>query len=71
MDDWRNGMVTPADRAEKSAEKMMHRLDQIDNDLQQYRNETQKQTNRANTIGILAFLVGIATLIVSFLNYLK
>lgn len=71
MNDWRNGMVTPADRAEKSAGEIEKRLDKLNDDLQDYRSETQKQTNRANTIGILAFIVGIATLIVSFLNYLK
>lgn len=71
MNDWRNGMVTSADRAEKSVEEIEKRLDKLNDDLQDYRNEARKQTHRANTIGILAFIVGIDALIVSFLNYLK
>lgn len=54
-------MITPADRAEKSAKDQTERLERIILELQKQSDESKKDAERADKYGKAAFFISIAS----------
>lgn len=71
MADWQKDMTTPADRAEKSAEKQIERLDRLESELKRYRSDAQRDARQAKRREIVMLFFTAATVIISLVALIK
>ena len=77
MSEWKNGIVTPADRAEQTARNQTDHLNKMVGELQgqtdilaRSAEDAKKEARFSKKVAVVALAVSVATLIFTFLSWL-